>query len=82
MSTLSTPREPQLSAGPDIARGEETTIREPSHPAVRAAVAWLGGLLSAPAAVGIALHNEQGLATVLGLAIAIAFIAVSWRGRP
>jgi TRAP transporter 4TM/12TM fusion protein len=91
MSTIATPHSPAPPAGPDTTRGEETTIRGSGHPAIRAIVAVLGATLAGlclawalgvHTALGIALHNEQLLATVLGLAVAIAFTALNWRGRP
>lgn len=79
------------AAGPDIHRGEETTIREPLNPFSRRIVSVLGATLSITClswaidlhtTLGFALHNEQFLSTVLGIAIAIAFNAVSYKGRP
>jgi TRAP transporter 4TM/12TM fusion protein len=76
---------------PDVGRGEETTIREPVNPVCRGIVAVLGTLLSLiclswalglHTAVGVALHNVQFLAVVLGIAIAISFNALSIRRKP
>ncbi|MEX2453895.1 MAG: TRAP transporter fused permease subunit [Rhodospirillaceae bacterium] len=81
----------KFAAGPDTDRGEETTIREPLDPACRRIVSVLGALLSLTClswavdlhtTLGFAFHNEQFLSTVLGLAIAIAFTAVSVRRTP
>lgn len=91
MARQTSPTSTPVVAGPDIDRGEETTIREPLVPFCRNVVAVLGALLSATCLawavglhtmLGLALSNEQFLATVLGLALAIAFNAVSARGTP
>jgi TRAP transporter 4TM/12TM fusion protein len=91
MSRTPSPETAAQAAGPDVDRGEETTIREPLNPVSRTVVAVLGAILSAICLawaleihtyLGLALHNEQFMATVLGLAVAVAFSAVSVRGRP
>ena len=42
----------------------------------------LGWAVNVPYYFGTAFYQEQFLATVLGLALALAFNAVDWRGKP
>jgi TRAP transporter 4TM/12TM fusion protein len=70
---------------------DEGAVPEPRHPLLIAAVAvlatalvlvCLGWTLDVPRRFGIALYTEQCLATVIGLALAAAFLSVSRKGKP
>jgi TRAP transporter 4TM/12TM fusion protein len=74
-----------------LAQGEGESIRLPSDPVHKRLVAVLGAILTVlclswavnlPYYFGTAFYQEQFLATALGLAIALAFNAVDWHGKP
>jgi TRAP transporter 4TM/12TM fusion protein len=64
---------------------------EPAHPALRAATAVLGTIMTAaciawsvdaPSRLGVAFFTQQLLALCLALALGIVYLSVSWRGKP
>ena len=93
MSTTEHPPTPEeIKAAQDVlAKAEGESVREPTHPLHKHLVYGLGVLLTViclgwvanvPYYFGTAFYQEQFLATVLGLALALAFNAVDWRGTP
>ena len=76
----------------DITQPElSDSLVEPTHPATKVATFVLGALLSTfcvawaldvPSYLGVTFYAEQLLTVVLGLATAIVYLSVSWRGRP
>jgi TRAP transporter 4TM/12TM fusion protein len=92
VSTERAPTPDDVKAAEDaLAQGEGESIRPPSAPIHKHLVAVIGAVLTVlclswaanvPYYFGAAFYQEQFLATVLGLAMALAFNAVDWRGKP
>jgi len=90
MSTDRTVSADDVRAAQD-AQGEGESIRVPANPFHKHLIAVIGAILTVlclgwtvnvPYYFGTAFYQEQFLATVLGLALALAFNAVDWRGKP
>jgi TRAP transporter 4TM/12TM fusion protein len=92
---LSTDRSPSAedvrAAEAVLAKGEGESIRVPANPIQKQIIFVLGTLITLlclawvvnlPYYFGAAFYQEQFLATVLGLALALAFNAVDWHGNP
>jgi TRAP transporter 4TM/12TM fusion protein len=84
--------EDRIAAAADaLAHGEGESVQEPSDPVHRRLTHILGAALTAtclawagelPYHLRLELYREQFLAVVLGLGLALAFVALSWRGKP
>ena len=92
MSTDRMPSAEEIKAAEHaLAQGEGESIREPANPIHRKLVYVLGIALTAlclgwvinvPYYFGTAFYQEQFLASVLGLALMLAYNAVDWHGEP
>ena len=92
MSTESLTRADEVDAARDaLAHAEGESIRAPADPIHRRLVSGLGALLTliclgwavnVPYYFGTAFYQEQFLAIVLGLALALAYNAVDLHGKP
>jgi TRAP transporter 4TM/12TM fusion protein len=92
MSTDRLPSAEEIKAAQDaLAQGEGESIREPAHPVHKQLVGVLGVVLTllclgwvanVPYYFGGAFYQEQFLASVLGLALALGFNAVDRHGKP
>ncbi len=92
MSTDKPPSDDDVRAAQEaLAQGEGESIREPANAFHKRLIAVLGAImtviclgwaLNVPYYFGAAFYQEQFLTIVLGLALALAFNAVNWRGKP
>jgi TRAP transporter 4TM/12TM fusion protein len=92
MSTDLEPSAADIEAAQDaLAHAEGESVRVPKNPLHKWLVAVSGALLTliclfwvgeVPYYLGTAFYQEQFLATVLGLAIVLAYNALDWHGKP
>ena len=92
MSTDQQPSTADIEAAQDaLAHAEGESVRVPSNPVHKLLVGAFGALLTltclcwagqVPYYLGTAFYQEQFLAVVLGLAIALAYNGLNWRGKP